>query len=134
MAAIDVRDLGYYMPGEWAPHTCCWMAWPCRDGMWASESQTRQDYANLANMIARFEPVKMCVPPHKLDEASVLLGDGVEIVEMMIDDSWARDSGPNFLIGGDIVEYNPTRDINGMTAMVAAKLAKELAGRIIDGR
>ena len=27
----------------------------------------------------------------------------------------------------DIVEYNPSRDINGMTAVVAAKFVKELA-------
>jgi agmatinase len=31
------------------------------------------------------------------------------------------------IVGADIVEYNPTRDINGMTAVVAAKLLKELA-------
>jgi agmatinase len=31
------------------------------------------------------------------------------------------------IVGGDIVEYNPVRDINGMTAVVAAKLLKELA-------
>lgn len=36
------------------------------------------------------------------------------------------------VIGGDVVEYNPTRDINGMTAMVAAKITKELAGRILS--
>lgn len=31
------------------------------------------------------------------------------------------------LVGGDVVEYNPTRDINGVTAVLAAKLVKELA-------
>lgn len=31
------------------------------------------------------------------------------------------------IVGADIVEYNPTRDINGMTAVVAAKFVKELA-------
>lgn len=31
------------------------------------------------------------------------------------------------LVGADIVEYNPTRDINGVTAVLAAKLVKELA-------
>jgi agmatinase len=31
------------------------------------------------------------------------------------------------IVGADVVEYNPTRDINGMTAVVAAKLVKELA-------
>jgi arginase family enzyme len=34
------------------------------------------------------------------------------------------------IIGGDVVEMNPTRDINGMTAVVAAKLVKELAAAI----
>lgn len=38
---------------------------------------------------------------------------------------------PGTIIGGDIVEYNPTRDLNEVTAMVAAKLVKELAGRIL---
>ena len=31
------------------------------------------------------------------------------------------------LLGADVVEYNPTRDINGVTAVLAAKLVKELA-------
>lgn len=35
------------------------------------------------------------------------------------------------IIGADLVEYNPTRDINGATAMVAAKLLKELATLIL---
>ena len=42
-----------------------------------------------------------------------------------------RVSGP--LVGADIVEYNPTRDINGMTAVVAAKLVKELAALAAKG-
>lgn len=37
-----------------------------------------------------------------------------------------RIDGP--IIGADVVEYNPSRDINGMTAVVAAKFVKELAG------
>ena len=39
-----------------------------------------------------------------------------------------RTPGP--VIGGDIVELNPDRDLNGMTAVLAAKLVKELAARI----
>jgi len=33
------------------------------------------------------------------------------------------------LVAADIVEYNPQRDIQGVTAMVAAKLMKEIAAR-----
>lgn len=36
------------------------------------------------------------------------------------------------IVGADIVEYNPARDLNGITAVVAAKLVKELAA--IAGR
>lgn len=35
------------------------------------------------------------------------------------------------VVGGDVVEYNPERDLDGMTAEVAAKLARELAGQIL---
>jgi arginase len=32
------------------------------------------------------------------------------------------------VVGGDVVEYNPARDPSGVTAVVAAKLAQEIAG------
>jgi arginase len=40
-------------------------------------------------------------------------------------DVLARIPGP--IVGADVVELNPDRDVNGMTAAVAAKLVKELA-------
>lgn len=36
------------------------------------------------------------------------------------------------IIGADIVEYNPARDINDMTAMVSAKLLKEIAAKMLE--
>lgn len=36
------------------------------------------------------------------------------------------------ILGADIVEYNPTRDINQMTAMVSAKLLKEIAAKMLE--
>ena len=38
----------------------------------------------------------------------------------------ARQDAP--VVGADVVELNPSRDVNGITAVVAAKLAKELMG------
>ncbi|HET7469383.1 MAG TPA: arginase family protein, partial [Gemmatimonadales bacterium] len=35
------------------------------------------------------------------------------------------------LVGADVVEYNPDRDVGGMTATVAAKIVKEIAGRML---
>ena len=36
------------------------------------------------------------------------------------------------IIGADIVECNPEKDINNITAITAAKLLKELIGKISD--
>jgi len=35
------------------------------------------------------------------------------------------------IVGADIVEFNPTRDLVGMTAMVCAKLLKEVAAKML---
>jgi arginase len=38
---------------------------------------------------------------------------------------------PGTLVGADVVEYNPRQDLGGVTAIVAAKLVKEIAGRMM---
>ena len=37
---------------------------------------------------------------------------------------------PSAPVGADIVEFNPSQDLLGLTAHVAAKLVKELAARM----
>jgi agmatinase len=37
------------------------------------------------------------------------------------------------IIGADVVEFNPVQDVAGMTATVAAKIVKEILGRMIAG-
>jgi arginase len=34
------------------------------------------------------------------------------------------------IVGADLVEYNPAQDVSGMTAIVAAKIVKEILGRM----
>jgi arginase family enzyme len=41
---------------------------------------------------------------------------------------------PGDIIGADIVEYNPDRDVDFITGAVCAKLLKELTGKIVDCR
>ncbi|MCE2612050.1 agmatinase family protein [Flavobacteriaceae bacterium D16] len=36
------------------------------------------------------------------------------------------------LVGADLVEFNPKRDVNGVTAAVCAKLLKEIAARMLN--
>ena len=40
---------------------------------------------------------------------------------------------PGPIIGADLVEFNPVRDSSGLTATVAAKILKELLGKMIAG-
>lgn len=42
------------------------------------------------------------------------------------------DALPGPLVGADVVELNPERDLVGMTAMVGAKLVKEIAAAMLD--
>ncbi|WP_040496152.1 agmatinase [Ilumatobacter nonamiensis] len=44
------------------------------------------------------------------------------------------DALPGPLVGADVVELNPSRDVVDMTAMVAAKLVKEIAGAMVERR
>jgi len=44
------------------------------------------------------------------------------------------DALPGPIVGADVVELNPTRDLVDMTAMVGAKLVKELAGAMLVRR
>ena len=37
------------------------------------------------------------------------------------------------IVGADLVEYNPVQDLGGVTATVAAKILKEILGRMIAG-
>ena len=36
------------------------------------------------------------------------------------------------IVGGDIVEYNPSRDVSELTATVAGKILKELLGKMMS--
>jgi agmatine deiminase len=88
-------------PAEWEPHERTLMGWPCRVELWGDTmGQARADYATVANAIAGFEPVTMIANPGE-DSARARLacGEGVEIVELPLDDSWLRDCGPIYVYG-----------------------------------
>jgi agmatine deiminase len=90
------------MPAEWAPHERTIMCWPARESMWQRHfAQAQADYAEIANAIAAFEPVLMAADPRFAADARRLCGEGVEVVEIPLDDSWARDSGPILLRDDD---------------------------------
>ena len=89
---------GFSMPPEWAPHAACLMAWPSRPELWEDRlADAKHDYAAVARAISDFEPVLMVCRPGAATEVRDRCGAAIEIVELPIDDSWARDSGPIFV-------------------------------------
>ena len=90
------------MPAEWEPHARCWMAWPYRPDLWVHPIEAVQkDYAAVAHAIRRFEPVSMIVDPAAVASARNALGSDIELIEMPIEDSWLRDSGPSIIRTAD---------------------------------
>jgi len=117
------KDQNYRMPGEWESHACCWMQWPHDNPNFKSYAEVpswshfdigkgRIAWANVANAISNFEPVKMIVHPDNIINAKKLLNEKVEILSFVNDDGWARDSGAIFLLnkekklGGTDWEFN----------------------------
>jgi agmatine deiminase len=74
------------------------MAWPCRRELWRDQlDEAKADYASVARAIAAFEPVLMVANPGEATDVRHRCGAGVDVLELPIDDSWMRDSGPIFV-------------------------------------
>jgi agmatine deiminase len=73
-------DDGYRMPPEWAPHTRCWMAWPCNQATFPDLPAACNAYAEVARAIARFEPVTMIANPEHVPDARIRCGDAVGLL------------------------------------------------------
>jgi agmatine deiminase len=126
--------LGFRMPGPERAHRRTWMAWPHRADLYGERlARIQAGYAEVARAIARFEPVVMVVHPDHVGTARRLLDAKVEIVPIVIDDAWIRDSGPTFLahpdgrIGGVSWRFNAW---GGKHAPFEADDA--LAGQVLD--
>jgi agmatine deiminase len=90
------------MPAETDRHERTLMAWPTatrREELWRDHLEPARDhYAMIAMTIAAYEPVLLVVDPGDIAGARERIGavPDVEIIELPIDDSWLRDSGPIF--------------------------------------
>jgi agmatine deiminase len=91
---------GLTMPPEWAPHERTLMGWPCRRELWGAQLQNaKAEQAGVANAVAAFEPVTMIAgSPAEAAEARAALTPDVDVVQLPIDDSWLRDSGPIYVV------------------------------------
>ena len=92
-----LRD-GFAMPAEWSPHSGCFVSWPCNERTWHGHfDQSKAAYAEVVKAIHRYEQVTVLAAPSTADEARRIVGPGVNIFEVELDDSWIRDNGPIFV-------------------------------------
>ncbi|WBG64898.1 agmatine deiminase [Pseudomonas citronellolis] len=93
------RADGFRMPAEWEPHTQTWMVWPERPDNWRLGGKPAQAaFSAVAEAIARFEPVTVCVSAAQFENARAHLSDAIRVIEISNDDAWVRDTGPTFVV------------------------------------
>ena len=97
------KDLGFYMPAEWSPHSHCWMMWPTGLDLeyYPNTDLMRVAHAKTANLISNFEPVTIIANEKDVDDIKNRTEKNVTIMSATIDDSWCRDSGPTFITDGN---------------------------------
>ena len=77
------------------------MEWPTRAETWGERiDAAREAYGEVAEAIARFEPVTMITKPKNVAEVSLLTASGINTFSLPHDDSWMRDNGPTFVVDG----------------------------------
>ncbi|MGA2320344.1 MAG: agmatine deiminase [Solirubrobacteraceae bacterium] len=92
----------YRMPGEFEPHSGCWMAWPERPDNWRLGAKPAQEaFAAVAEAINASEPVTVAVSDGQFEHCRSVLSPSIRVVEISTDDAWIRDTGPSFVINGD---------------------------------
>ena len=86
------------LPGEFEKHERTVLCWPARRDLYGERfAEAERAHALVANAIAEFEPVTVLVDPEFAGEAAAACGRGVSVVEMDMDDSWFRDTGPIYV-------------------------------------
>jgi len=94
--------MSWRMPSETAEHERTWMAFP-RVGETLGETDAQRElgyaaWADVANVIAQFEPVSMVVDPTEMGRARRMLDSSIELLEAPLDEFWMRDIGPTFVV------------------------------------
>lgn len=126
-----------HLPAEGTPHAATWMQWPhhaasfgCTDLLTAS----RRHIARLACNIAEYECVVMLAHPDDAAVAQALCGPAIDVVAMPIDNMWARDSCPVFVLdqerGLAAVDFQfngwGRKDTHALDATIARQVATRL--------
>lgn len=129
---------GYRFPGEWERHEATIMVMaPPRNWVDAgfAAADVRAQWADVANTVAEYEPVRMVVHPDEARHVRRLLSRDIELIELPVNDGWSRDTGPmivvndagdrrvaGFTFNGWGEKFPPYRDDMLLKARLAARM------------
>ncbi|AWO00302.1 agmatine deiminase [Chitinophaga alhagiae] len=114
------KQLGYFFPAEFHPHTATWLSWPHKEASWPGKIHTIfPHYSRFVKYLADSELVRINVAnstmqafaTEQLLKAGVNM-DKVEFFEHPTNDAWCRDHGPAFLINPAAAEKKAVVDWN----------------------
>ena len=90
------------MPAEGDRHERTWLAWPSAGYVLGDTGEqaelARATWGAVAAAVARFEPLSVVVDPRDADTAPGHLPVGTDLHVVPLDDAWARDTGPTFVL------------------------------------
>ncbi|MFE6777924.1 agmatine deiminase family protein [Streptomyces sp. NPDC057702] len=96
--STDTEAKGLRLGAEWESHARTFMSWPALDSVWGEDlPYVREDIARIARAIAEYEYVVMMARPGQRKAAQKACGRDVEVIPLMVDDLWARDTVPVFV-------------------------------------
>jgi agmatine deiminase len=106
------KQLGYYFPAEFAPHSATWLSWPHKEASWPGKIETIYPYyCQFIKELVKSEKVciNICdesmktIAIQQLQKARINLSC-VEFFMHPTNDAWCRDHGPAFLINQNAVQ------------------------------
>ncbi|QUJ70337.1 agmatine deiminase (plasmid) [Photobacterium sp. GJ3] len=90
---------GFYFPAEFAPQEQVWLAWPDRPDNWRENAKPAQlAFVEVAKAISQHTLVSVAASPNQFLNATLMLPEHINVVEMPLNDAWMRDIGPTIVI------------------------------------
>ncbi|HET9512806.1 MAG TPA: agmatine deiminase family protein [Gemmatimonadales bacterium] len=101
----SLKDQGYRMPPEWAPHRGTWLSWPHKEASWPGKFELVPGiFAEMVRWLAPGEEVHLNVRDEAMERhvrallaARDVPADNVFFHHHPTNDAWCRDHGPIFV-------------------------------------
>jgi len=98
---------GFFMPAEWEQHFSTWLAWPHNLDTWESDDlrEVEKVYMEIIHNLITGERINILIENKSFQKRiiSLLISRGLNTKqiyfhEILTNDAWIRDFGPNFIV------------------------------------